>query len=169
MLLCCVVLCCVVSLIKQFKPFHIYNSPLSYDVRLRCILTKCVHWPWTYVMWPLLSPALVGLSFSGAIGLTFLLLGCALEQYGWVCYCISNYYVIEYELPRYICLFIHAFWTGFDFIVLFYLSFIIYFLLICLLIFTSFYWVYHALLILSGCWGTKPKNFCLVYLCSCNL
>lgn len=26
--------------------------------------------------------ALVGLSFSGAIGLTFLLLGCALEQYG---------------------------------------------------------------------------------------
>lgn len=29
-----------------------------------------------------LSPALVGLSFSGAIGLTFLLLGCALETYG---------------------------------------------------------------------------------------
>uniref|UniRef100_A0A3B3BT61 Leptin receptor gene-related protein n=1 Tax=Oryzias melastigma TaxID=30732 RepID=A0A3B3BT61_ORYME len=28
------------------------------------------------------SLALVGLSFSGAIGLTFLLLGCALEQYG---------------------------------------------------------------------------------------
>ncbi|XP_030629617.1 leptin receptor gene-related protein [Chanos chanos] len=26
--------------------------------------------------------ALVGLSFSGAVGLTFLLLGCALEQYG---------------------------------------------------------------------------------------
>lgn len=26
--------------------------------------------------------ALVGLSFSGAIGLTFLLLGCGLEQYG---------------------------------------------------------------------------------------
>ncbi|XP_055498038.1 leptin receptor gene-related protein [Leucoraja erinacea] len=26
--------------------------------------------------------ALVGLSFSGAIGLTFLMLGCALEQYG---------------------------------------------------------------------------------------
>lgn len=30
-----------------------------------------------------LSLALVGLSFSGAIGLTFLLLGCALEQYGY--------------------------------------------------------------------------------------
>lgn len=29
------------------------------------------------------SLALVGLSFSGAIGLTFLLLGCALEQYGY--------------------------------------------------------------------------------------
>lgn len=29
-----------------------------------------------------LLSALVGLSFSGAIGLTFLLLGCALEQYG---------------------------------------------------------------------------------------
>uniref|UniRef100_A0A674DNX0 Leptin receptor gene-related protein n=1 Tax=Salmo trutta TaxID=8032 RepID=A0A674DNX0_SALTR len=28
------------------------------------------------------SVPLVGLSFSGAIGLTFLLLGCALEQYG---------------------------------------------------------------------------------------
>ena len=26
----------------------------------------------------------MGLSFSGAVGLTFLLLGCALEQYGWV-------------------------------------------------------------------------------------
>ena len=34
--------------------------------------------------------ALVGLSFSGAIGLTFLLLGCALEQYGYVDLCAAH-------------------------------------------------------------------------------
>lgn len=33
--------------------------------------------------------ALVGLSFSGAIGLTFLMLGCALEYYGWAG-CVSR-------------------------------------------------------------------------------
>ena len=43
-------------------------------------------------------------------------------------------------LLKYVCLFLHAFWTGFDFIVLFYLSFIYYdyYLLISLLIFYIF-------------------------------
>ncbi|XP_070324123.1 leptin receptor gene-related protein isoform X3 [Odocoileus virginianus] len=37
---------------------------------------------------PISVSALVALSFSGAIGLTFLMLGCALEDYGNCCFCL---------------------------------------------------------------------------------
>ncbi|OXB66635.1 hypothetical protein ASZ78_013894 [Callipepla squamata] len=41
--------------------------------------------------------ALVGLSFSGAIGLTFLMLGCALEYYGFTCLVLSDF--VMHSLP----------------------------------------------------------------------
>ncbi|KAJ8357266.1 hypothetical protein SKAU_G00200600 [Synaphobranchus kaupii] len=46
--------------------------------------------------------ALVGLSFSGAIGLTFLLLGCALEQYGvyWPLF-VLMFYIVS-PIPHFI-------------------------------------------------------------------
>lgn len=47
--------------------------------------------------------ALVSLSFSGALGLTFLLLGCVLEQFGYVITTLSVYNVPE-DLALFFCL-----------------------------------------------------------------
>lgn len=50
---------------------------------------------WVFFNDILCVSALVSLSFSGALGLTFLLLGCALEQFGYAIYSLCVYSVPE--------------------------------------------------------------------------